>query len=691
MRGRFFIVLLATFFANLSVTIAGVVSYEYTFDPPAVIETQDGQWIDMLNCRTGGAAGAPALPSFGVKLLLPPGEAVRSVQVFPGEPRLLGADFRIPPNQYEVPYSFKDPFERVAPNPDIYESNRPYPYTLYSAPLSQGYCGHTLGFLTINPVSYNPVTGEVWWYPQMRVEVQTAPDADASARLRTLYYRDKEIEQNLKLWVQNPEVLSSYPEVQRDRDVEYDMLIVTNAAMQSTFQTFADMKNRRGIRTFVQTTEWIYANVSGTDNAAKIRNYIITCYTTYHIKYVLLGGDGDASGAGNIIPHRGVYARSHYGSGDITDTDLPCDLYYGGLDGTWNSDGDSQYGEETPQEADYIAEVHVGRASVDNATEAARFVNKSTMYERTPVAAECGNVLFAGELLWDDVPGVWTFGRTYMQEVRLGSSNHGYTTVGIDNPASADTLYDQFTFYPGEWSALTHLKPKLNAGKNFFNHLGHANETYGCRFNSSDVTDVNMTNNGTNHSFYIVYSQGCYCGSYDYNDCIAEKWTVEINNGAVAIIMNSRYGWGYHQSTRGSSQYFHRQFVDAIYGEHLTHIAHANDDSKVDCLPFVNNDDMANRWCLLELNVFGDPELDIWTHVPQTLSPVFDPVYLIGTGTVTVDVPGVSGALVACNFASQLIGCGTTDPSGHVVITLNPAPTEPGTMEIVITAHDYLE
>jgi hypothetical protein len=692
MRSRLLFALLVIFFANLSVTVAGVVSYEYTFNTPVVTTEGNGQWIMMKDCRTGGTPGAPALPSFGVKLLLPPGEGVESVQVIPGERQLLGTDFRIQPNQYEVPYSYTGPYEEVAPNPDIYESNRPYPYQLYSTPFAQGYCGHTLGFFTINPVSYNPVTGEVWWYPRMRVEVITAPERNAAARLQTLYYRDEQIQKNLERWVQNPELLSFYPEVQRNRQEEWDMVVITNAAMQPTFQTFADMKNRRGIRTFIQTTEWIYANVSGSDNAAKIRNYIITCYTTWHIKYVLLGGDGDASGAGNIIPHRGVYARSHYGGGDETDTDLPCDLYYGGLDGTWNTDGDAQYGEETPQEADYIAEVHVGRASVDNATEAARFVNKSTMYQRTPVVADCGgdDVLFAGELLWDDVPGVWTFGDTYMQEVRWGSSNHGYTTVGVDEPAIADTLWDK-NYYPSEWSALTHLKPKLNAGTNLFHHLGHANETYACRFNSSDVTDVNMTNNGTNHSFYIIYTQGCYCGSFDYNDCIAEKWTVEINNGAVAVIMNSRYGWGYHQSTRGSSQYFHREFVDGIYREHLTHIALANDDSKVDCLPWINNDDMANRWCCLELNVFGDPELDMWTHEPQTLSPVYDPVYLIGTGSFEVDIPGMGGALVACNFGGQLIGRGYTDPTGHVTVTLDPGPTEPGTMEVVITAHNYLE
>ncbi|MFH1010010.1 MAG: hypothetical protein V1784_02090 [bacterium] len=131
--------------------------------------------------------------------------------------------------------------------------------------------------------------------------------------------------------------------------------------------------------------------------------------------------------------------------------------------------------------------------------------------------------------------------------------------------------------------------------------------------------------------------------------------------------------------------------MDGIYGEDLTHLAHANDDSKVDCLPWIEADDMANRWCALELNTFGDPELDMWTDVPQALSPGYDPVYVIGVGTFDVDVPGVSGALVACNFGGQLVGRGYTNPSGHVTLTLDPAPMEPGAMEIVVTAHNYLE
>jgi len=53
----------------------------------------------------------------------------------------------------------------------------------------------------------------------------------------------------------------------------------------------------------------------------------------------------------------------------------------------------------------------------------------------------------AGELLWEPD----TYGDDYKEEVRLGSSVGGYTTVGFAaNPnLQVDKLYDR----PGSWSA----------------------------------------------------------------------------------------------------------------------------------------------------------------------------------------------------------------------------------------------
>ena len=670
---------------------AAVIYQNYDFTQPQLVPEFAGDIVVMENCRTTGAAGTPALPTFGVKLLLPPGEAAVSVEVLPGEPELLASDIRVAPHQQQVPLSYSGPLTVIEADPAIYQQDQLYPQLLNSEPSTHFYRGHGLAFFQITTVRYNPVTGEIWWYPHLQVEVTTTPSLEAAASLRDLYRGDSGTQSELQSMVHNIPLLQDYPVDPADRIEDMDMVIITSSELETSFAPLAQFNNRRGIHTFIETTSWIYANVAGSDNQERIRNFIINCYQDLNIQYVLLAGDGDNSGAGNIIPKRGVYASTVYSRNRETDNSLPCDLYYGGLDGNWNSDGDGQYGEDNPEEADFIAEVHVGRAAVDNATEAANFVNKQMAYQQTPVTADCDEVLLAGELLWDDDGGTWTFGRTYMEELRLGSSNHGYTTSGIDNPALVDTLYDQYTYYPGEWTPPSHLRPRLNNGVNLFNHLGHCNWSYMCRMDNSDINTLNFTNNGLNHGYYIVYSQGCICGAFDENDCFSENWTGAISTGAVAIVSNSRYGWGYHYSTRGSSQYFHREFVDAVYGEGITSIGRANNDSKVDCLPWITGDDMANRWCALELNLFGDPSLDIWTAEPGPLTADYNAAYVIGTGIFDVSVPGVSGALVALTFEGELVARDYTNGLGNVQLQLNPAPLVPGDMELVVTAHNYLE
>ena len=75
--------------------------------------------------------------------------------------------------------------------------------------------------------------------------------------------------------------------------------------------------------------------------------------------------------------------------------------------------------------------------------------------------------------------------------------------------------------------------------------------------------------------------------------------------------MNARYGWGVKGSTNGPSQYFHRQFWDAVFGESIPEIGKANQDSKEDNLPFIWRSCM--RWCYYQLNLFGDPTLAFYT------------------------------------------------------------------------------
>ena len=68
----------------------------------------------------------------------------------------------------------------------------------------------------------------------------------------------------------------------------------------------------------------------------------------------------------------------------------------------------------------------------------------------------------------------WTpWGGDYKDEVKEGSANWGYTTVGFPQPPFAvDTLYDRD--YPGNDWPKSELINRLNNNPNIVNHIGHA-------------------------------------------------------------------------------------------------------------------------------------------------------------------------------------------------------------------------
>jgi len=81
------------------------------------------------------------------------------------------------------------------------------------------------------------------------------------------------------------------------------------------------------------------------------------------------------------------------------------------------------------------------------------------------------------------------------------------------------------------------------------------------------------------------------------------------------VIMNARYGWGIQYSTDGPSQRFHREFWDAVFGEDISVVGRVNHDSKEDNLWRINYACM--RWCYYQLNLFGDPTLDLIPSEPE--------------------------------------------------------------------------
>jgi hypothetical protein len=123
--------------------------------------------------------------------------------------------------------------------------------------------------------------------------------------------------------------------------------------------------------------------------------------------------------------------------------------------------------------------------------------------------------------------------------------------------------------------------------------------------------------NLVNESPFFSYSQGCYAGAFDHGvsgatEAISEHF-ITTRHGAVADVMNDRYGWYYVGWDQGLSQDLAHQFHDAIFTEGLTTLGEANDDARADNAGTAQSDGTM-RYCFLETNLHGDPLTRVQTR-----------------------------------------------------------------------------
>ena len=672
---RNFAILLAVSIVFSSFLFAGTVSHTILVPRPNIEEADGFHRVTLDQAMSTGKVGDPRLPVWGLNLLLPPGETAVSVNVEPGAPVSMGTGFNLPPVQRQYPLSFTGQIESDLPNPAVYEVDAFFPENPAADFRTDFYRGYGITAIAVNPVTYNPVTGELVYYPNITVTVNSSPSPHGMTAYAKMLKRDSRTTAKLEKQINNTSEIAAYGTIHDGLDEPYfDILLITNTNMVDMWTDYIDWKTRCGFYVAVETVPEIYNSYPGIDNPEKIRNCIIDYYENFDLSYVFLAGDDE------FLPHRGLYANGYY-----ADDDIAGDCYFAGLDGNWNDDGDNYWGE--PGEADLRAEVDVSRAAVDSQTEIDNFVSKQMMFMREPVVDEVETALMVGEDLgWP----IWAW--EYKEEIRTGNSSWGFYTAPFPPNFDVRTLYET----PGNsWSGLGDLAPLLNQGLIYVNHLGHANVDYMMQLNSSQITTTNFTNNGINHNFYLVYSQGCYCGSFDNrttggsytSDCITERFSV-LETSAVALITNSRYGWGDNVTTQGSSQYYDKQFFDAIWGEDITIASEANSDSKTDCIPYI--DYAMNRWCFYQLNLFSEPTLDLWTAEPMVLAPNYAAEVFLGAASFQVQVPGLEGARVCLSKDGIIHGVGFTDETGGCTIVFSEPLLILGPADLYVTAHDYL-
>lgn len=577
------------------------------------------QTLNFGNTLLSGIPGEPMLPWHEVVLMLPPGEAAQSVEIVEEMETVVPGSFLLWPKQHVRPISTDTPAEFVR-NDHVYQQTGVYPARPTGELHTQYLNGYAFALCTFTPVKYYPAKRSLTYFGKVTVKIKTGVDAKSMAALINLPAAGT-LPGRMRSFAMNAEMIDQYPQ-RKAPAINYQYLIIAPVSFKNEFQPLISMYGLKGISTRVVTTDSISATMTGTDLQEKMRNFIINQKQNYSIEYVLLAGNPP------LVPCRGFYCHVVSGSG-YTDSNIPADLYYSGLDGNFDANGNHIYG-EVADNPDLLPDIAVGRFTVNDTAELHRMIRKSVSYQTNPVLGEFSQPLLAGEYLYN--PPL-TFGGSYMNLLVNNRSDNGYYTHGIPSASNAveklyDTLVTASPFNYWSWNA-SMLLASINKGKSFIHHLGHANATYMMRLSMSSITNANFADvNGIKHNYQILYTQGCDCGAFDVaGGCIAAK-TVTIDNFLVAGIFNSRYGWFDEGTTEGPSEHLEREFVSALYNDTMPekHLGTAHLISKIKTAPWVGLtgefEPGAQRWVHYDCNVFGDPAMEIRTEEPTSYTPI---------------------------------------------------------------------
>jgi hypothetical protein len=671
-----------------TVARTAALEHEIVLDPARVAIATEAGFAEVSAERSSREfrAGRPDLPWITESVIVPAGQRVARIEIVALETTALGSG---EVRGAIVPRPGLGPIERTP----IDASRLSQGGFLPEAPVELGLQGFVRGeavaHLSVAPARWNPITRGIEAVTRVRVRLVLEP-TDERPLLRErvgawpgprreagpflgLGTAGATLESGGPAREVGPFVPTQVPSV-LGSPVAY--LIITNEAMTPEFQRLADWKTQSGVPAVVRTMSFIRAQYPyGADDAERVRMFIKDAYTRWGIDWVLLGGDTE------VVPTRNIWT-TFYGGESIA-----CDTYFSCLDGTWNADSDSLFGEgyfsasNTGDSTDLFPEVFIGRAPTTSLAEAKQFVDRSMQYVRDPVPDYQTQVLFFAEVLF---PQNWSSG--------MGTSLDGAELVEEvlpflqSNPSiHYQRLYENHLDIRWEPGALLESKQlvldSLSRGYNIAVHVGH-----GFR-NVMSVGDANLTNadaltlsNGDRLT--NLYAINCTSNAIDF-PCIGEAFLKAQNGGAVTNVGSTRFDF----PTAGRA--YQKEFFRLLYQDSVTAVGELQALQK---LPFVgfSTFDGVHRWTQMTLLLLGDPELRIYTGLPRDLTVIHpgsiaasDTVFLVN---VAIGGSPLAGAVVTAYRPGDEYSSVITDASGNASIPFRP--DSEGELTLTVTGYD---
>jgi len=652
-------ILLLTILLIPAFLLAGTITKTFTFSENGLkIDKLNGyDLVTLPNCLHTLEIGNPLLPINLNTVCIPANATVTKVEVRSIHSVEIPGEYLIYPVQPGIPLNLAGPVVFRAPNFSVYSSKAAYPEKLVTYSPTGNKSGYRLSDFILYPLQYLPRAKKLLLHTTLEVKI-TYQGGEITPPVLT----EKQIEiygKEIRSLVINPEDINAFaPSTRKTLQGDLEYVIITGDAYVSNFQPLIDWRTKMGLKAEVKTTTWIYSNYTGYDNPEKIRNFIIDQFRNHGLLYVLLAGDVA------IVPVRNAHISY---SGYIYD--MPCDWYFSDLDGSWDGNHNHVWGERVGDSLDLYADVHVGRAPIDNTTHVNGFVNKVLTFEKNPDPNYVKKVLLPCVLLFSGYHG------RLVQDSIANITPSGWQDSYLLDPINNISFRDS-----------------INAGFQFCHVSCHGNVTIMGDQSGHIIYDNSTASAQTNATkLGIINSIACDCGYFDYSsgDCLAEACINNPNGGYIGVMMNAREGWG-DPPDAGPSERLDIRFFDFIFNHDTFALGAAHIRSMEFHRSLILSDDFWH-FNALEINLFGDPATLMWTETPQTLTADFPAVLPIGTSTLTVNVTSsgspIANALVCAMKASEVYASGRTNASGSVDLSITPLT--PGELNITVTAHNF--
>ena len=467
------------------------------------------------------------------------------------------------------------------------------------------------------------------------------------------------------------------PIILKTNTTQYVIIVPPDWASNTNLTQFAEWKTTRGIPTTIINTTYIYNNYPGEDNATKIRSFLKHAYDAWNIHWVLLVGNT------NIIPMRYFWTGSGY--------PVPSDYYYAALNGTFDSNGNGKYGEFG--EIDWTPELYVGRLPASTESELNAMINKTLTYERdigNLAGAWMRTAVFAGGQIsqTQDIQG-WRI-KNYIRETVISTElNITFTSLFYDSNRGYNNL------------TLTNFKNAINSGCAIVNLCSHGSTSTVTRSESgvNYYTTGAASSASNGYKLPLVFASACSTAHLDgTGDCLGEAMLKNSNGGAVSYIGATRTSFGGDDISDLSDSLLDALFFEALlqtgnalFSQRPGYALYQSKHQYYKTVGIVSmSQDYRYRQEFLEYVLLGDPELPIWTSIPQNLSIILPESTLVPGKLMQIAVQNSHGSPVAgvlvCIRGANYYHTYLTDTQGRISI---PAPPT-GSYNITVSKPNHL-